>query len=188
MQSARPNAAVWLFGTAPQLTTDAEVFGRLRATAVAGTDDSLAWIEYGAAPGADLDDREEWRAANPGRVAFEAMESERRELSDEGFARERLDIWPTDQMEQVFDTEHWATLAAPGPDSASKPSALAVDATPDRSVLSVAGAWLLDGGRQHIELLGNDYVADPLLGLQWLVQRAGRRIPIVIDGASRQPA
>ncbi|WNG92648.1 hypothetical protein [Mycobacterium sp. ITM-2016-00318] len=183
-QSARPNAQVWLFGTAPQLTTDAEVFGRLRQTAHAGTDSALAWVEYGAQPGTDIDDRAQWIAANPGRVELEAMESERRELSPDGFQRERLNCWPVDQMEQVFDMEHWASLAASGPESSRKPSALAVDATPDRSVLSVAGAWLLDDDRQHVELLGNDYVADPLLALQWLVERAGRRVPIVIDGAS----
>ena len=30
--SARPNSTAWLFGTAPQVMTDAEVFGRLRRT------------------------------------------------------------------------------------------------------------------------------------------------------------
>jgi hypothetical protein len=172
-----------LFGTAPQLVTDAGVFGRLRAAAHVGTDASLAWVEYGAEPGCDLDDREQWRAANPGRIGLEAMESERRELSPEGFQRERLNIWPTDQTEQVFDMDHWATLAAPGPDTASPPSALAVDASPER-VLSVAGSWTLGDGRHHVELIGHEYVSDPLNALQWVVERAGRRIPVVIDGAS----
>ena len=66
--SARRNTQVWLFGTAPQLSTDAEVFGRLRSAAHMGSDKKLAWVEYGADPGADLNDREQWRAANPGRV------------------------------------------------------------------------------------------------------------------------
>lgn len=182
-QSARPNSQVWLFGTAPQLSTDAEVFGRLRATAHDGTDESLAWVEYGAQPGCDLDDQADWIAANPGRVSIDAMASERRELSDEGFGRERLNIWFTNQFEQIFDMAQWSALAAVGPDAATKPSALAVDASPDR-ILSVAGAWLLDDGHQHIELIGNDYVSDPLTALQWVVERAGRRIPVVIDAAS----
>jgi phage terminase large subunit-like protein len=71
--AARPNAAVWLFGTAPQMSTDAEVFGRLRASAHNGAED-LAWVEYGADPGADLDDRDQWTQANPGRVTIEAIE------------------------------------------------------------------------------------------------------------------
>ena len=66
--SARAHAQVWLFGTCPQMLGDGEVFGRLRGAAHAGTDEPLAWVEYGADPGADLDDRDQWAAANPGRV------------------------------------------------------------------------------------------------------------------------
>jgi hypothetical protein len=146
--SARPNSTAWLFGTAPQLTTDAEVFGRLRAAAHAGTEKRLAWVEYGAAPGCDVDDRSEWLAANPGRIEVSAMESERRELSPAGFCRERLNLWPTDRVEQVIDPEVWAGLQAPGPAEDVPPSAIAVDAAPDRT-MAVAGAWLLDDGRVH---------------------------------------
>ena len=103
--SARANSTAWLFGTSPQLSTDAEVFGRLRRAAHDGSDDALAWIEYGAAPSCDLDDREQWRQANPGRVEVEAIEAERRELSDGGFSRERLNVWPTDRVEQVIDMD-----------------------------------------------------------------------------------
>jgi hypothetical protein len=72
------------------------VFGRLRAAATSGTDSSLAWVEYGAEPGCDLDDQMQWGAANPGGVELEAIMSERRELSPDDFAKERLNIWPTD--------------------------------------------------------------------------------------------
>ena len=113
--SARRNTQTWLFGTTPQLITDAEVFGRLRAAAHAGTDGSLAWVEYGADPGCDLDDRDQWAAANPGRVELEAIGAERRELSPGGFARERLNIWPAKGSEEVFDMDRWASLLAPSP-------------------------------------------------------------------------
>ena len=111
------------------------------------------------------------------------MEAERAELSDGGFARERLNIWPTDRVEQVIGPAIWAGLAAEGPADGTPPSALAVDASPDR-MLSIAGCWLLEDDRSHVELCASDYVNDPLQGLQWLVERAGRRIPVVIDGAS----
>ena len=55
--------------------------------------------------------------------------------------------------------------------------------SPDR-LLAVAGAWALDDSVLHVELLATDYVADPLQALQWVVERAGRGIPVVIDGAS----
>src|SRR5262249_36758865 len=73
--SARANSTAWLFGTAPQLTTDDEVFGRLRRTAHEGSDPGLAWVEYGAEPGCDLDDREQWAVANPGRVTGRSIVS-----------------------------------------------------------------------------------------------------------------
>ena len=180
--AARPNAAVWMFGTAPQLATDAEVFGRLRAAAQAGTESELAWVEYGAEPGADLDDREQWRIANPGRVTAEAIEAERRELSPGGFARERLNIWPTERGPQVFDPDWWQTLAGTGPPDGIAPTAIAVDAGPDRT-LAIAAAWRR-GERVHVELLAADYCDDPLSALQFLIDLAKRRIPVVVDGAS----
>ena len=179
--SARPNSTAWLFGTAPQVMTDAEVFGRLRRTAHAGADDALAWVEYGADPGADLDDRDQWAAANPGRVELDAIEAERRELSPAGFSRERLNIWPTDRVEQVIDPAVWAGLAAQGPPDGAAPWAIAVDASPDRLV-AIAGAWLLEDS-VHVELLAADY-CDPLSALAWIAERAGRRVPVIVDGAS----
>ena len=180
--AARPNASVWLFGTAPQLLTDAQVFGRLRAAAHADSEE-LAWIEYGASDGADLDDRDQWTQANPGRVTIEAIEAERRELSPGGFARERLNIWPTDRTERIIDSAWWAGLAAAGPPDGTKPSAMAVDAGPDRTI-AIAAAWGLEDERTHVEVLAADYSTDPMLSLQFVIDRAGRRMPVVIDGAS----
>ncbi|OBI52879.1 hypothetical protein [Mycobacterium sp. E787] len=181
--SARPNSVAWLFGTSPQLSTDAEVFGRLRAEAHAGTGKRLAWVEYGAEPGCHLDDRDQWAAANPGRIGVEAMEAERRELSEPGFARERLNLWPADRAEVVIDADLWAGLLSSGPADDVPPLAIAVDASPDRA-MAIAGAWSLGNGRTHVELLGVDR-CDPLDALQFVTDRAtGRRIPVVIDGAS----
>jgi hypothetical protein len=49
--------------------------------------------------------------------------------------------------------------------------------------MAVAGCWL-DGDRPHVELIAADYANDPLNALQFVIDRAGRRIPVVIDGAS----
>jgi hypothetical protein len=180
--AARTNAQVWLFGTAPQLTTDAEVFGRLRAAAHAGTAKRLVWVEYGAAPGCDVDDRSEWLAANPGRVELSAMEAERRELSPGGFARERLNHWPVDRVEVVIDPDLWAGSVAAGPPDGTPPTAIAVDANAARE-MAVAAAWVLDGGRVHVELVAADR-CDPIDALAWVSERAGKRVPVIVDGAS----
>ena len=180
--SARPNVQAWLFGTAPQLSTDAEVFGRLRAAAHVGTDEPLAWVEYGADPDCDLDDRGQWAAANPGRVELEAVEAELRELSPGGFARERLNVWPVDRVEQIFDMEQWAGLVSEGPPDGTAPTAIGLDASHQRAV-AVAAAWLGDGGC-HVELVDVE-LSDPLTALELVVERAARkRVPVVVDAAS----
>ena len=142
-------------------------------------------MEYGAEEGCDLDDRAQWAAANPGRVEVSAIEAECRELSPGGFSRERLNIWPTDRAERVIDPDVWASLVSAGPVTGTKPSAIGVDATPaPRREFAVAAAWLSDGG-VHVELDCSDRV-DPLDALAHVVERAGRRIPVVI--ASDSPA
>jgi hypothetical protein len=182
--SARPNSVAWLFGTAPQLVTDAEVFGRLRRAAHEGTDRNLAWIEYGIGEGADPEDREQWCRANPGRIRLEEMEAERRELSPGGFARERLNCWPTDRTETVIGPETWAGLVAAGPVDGTPPAAIAVDASPVDRTMAIAACWHTEGGRTHVELIGAAH-ADPLDALQFLTDRAAqRRIPVVVDGSS----
>jgi hypothetical protein len=180
--SARPNSTAWLFGTCPQMLGDGEVFGRLRSSAHEGSDRRLAWIEYGAEPGCDLDDRGQWAAANPGRVEVAAMEAERLELSAAGFARERLNLWPTDRVEVVIDPDLWARLMAAGPPDGTPPTAIAVDANAARE-MAVAAAWRLEDGRTHVELVAADR-CDPIDALAWISERAGKRVPVVIDGAS----
>ena len=67
-----------------------------------------------------------------------------------------------------------------GPPDGTRPSALAVDASHGRE-FSVAACWL-DGEDAHAEEVwaGTD---DGAL-LEWLVARAGRRVPVVVDGMS----
>ena len=62
------------------------------------------------------------------------------------------------------------------------PSAIAVDASPDRPI-AIAGAWLLDDDIVHVELLAADY-CDPLNALAWVTERAGGASPVIVDGAS----
>jgi hypothetical protein len=183
--SARPNTQTWHLGTVPTHVGDGEVLGRIRAAAMSDDPGRLAYLEWSAEPGCDLDDRQAWADANPAlgrRISLASIEQERRELSPGGFARERLALWPADRTVSVFDTEWWAGLAGPGPANGTPPSALAVDAGPDRAMV-VAAAWKMPDNRTHVEILAVDH-GDPLLAQQLLIERARRRIPVVIDGAS----
>lgn len=172
-------------GTAPAALGDAEVFGRLRQAAVAGTDPSLGWVEYGAEPGCDLDDELQWGAANPGRVEWEAIMSERRELSPEDFAKERLNIWPTDQTDHVFGPDVWVSLAAARRDDIANATAVAVDHSPDGLVVVAAAYRNFDAGTTHVEVsFVRDQVTNMGEALDWLLANTKRRVPVVIDGAS----
>lgn len=183
--AARRGSQTWMAGTAPAALGDAEVFGRLRGAALAGTDPSLGWLEYGAEPGCDLDDPAQWGAANPGRVEVEAITSERRELSPEDFAKERLNIWPTDQSEHVFGAEVWAALAARRRNDIGNASALGVDRSPDGLVCVVAAHRDFDAGTTHVEVaFVRDQVTNLAETVDWLLANTDRRVPIVVDAQS----
>jgi hypothetical protein len=189
--SARPNTQVWQLGTVPTHLGDGEVFARVRQAALGGADDRLAYLEWSADPGCDLDDRGAWAQANPAlgqRISIEAIATERRELSDEGFARERLGLWPVDRREYVVAPDVWAGLAGVGPEADVPPTALGVDRSPD-GLAVVAACWLDGDGGQYVELVhAQAAVTDLRSTFEWLVARAGRRIPVVVDAASTASA
>jgi hypothetical protein len=88
-------------------------------------DDSLVWRDWGFAgeleqlDDIDLDDEALWPLANPGwglRLTLAFTRKERRGMSREGFARERLGIWPRKVTggAGAIDADLWRRLAAPG--------------------------------------------------------------------------
>ena len=184
--SARKNSSAWLFGTAPQQQGDGIIFQRLRDAAWSGEqDESLSWIEYGAPPDCDIDDPAVWAQANPGRILPEAIRAERRELSAEGFRRERLNIWSTHGAASAVDAELWAQAAQPGRVAGNvKPTAIGLDMSPDREI-SLAAGWLIDDNSVHIELLETRRDPGDVASIvDDLTKKCGRRIAIVIDQAS----
>jgi hypothetical protein len=145
----------------------------------------LGWVEYGAEPGCDLDDQVQWSAANPGRVEVEAIVSERRELSPEDFAKERLNIWPTDRTDHVFGQEVWAGLAAARRDDIGQATAFGLDRSRDGLVVVAAAYRDFDTGATHVEVaFVRDEVTHLGEALGWIVGSTNRRVPIVIDAAS----
>jgi phage terminase large subunit-like protein len=78
--SARENPQAWLLGTPPTPQDDGEVFARLRQRGIEGKDSRLAYLEWSADEGDDLDDVATWAKANPAygtRISVEAIEAER---------------------------------------------------------------------------------------------------------------
>jgi hypothetical protein len=156
--SAAPlgNPQVILTGTPPnpEKHQTGEVFTRVRADGENGADHHLAWTDFGVVDGPlpDVDDRDLWRRTNPalgGRLNIAEVERERKLMSREGFARERLGWWgdPAAHGEAtVVDMDQWAKLASPTA-IPSGPVALAVAVPRDRSSTSVAVSWLGDDAR-----------------------------------------
>lgn len=161
----------WIYtGTPPGPKANGEVFTRVRGEALGGKARRLCWHEWSCEPDVDMDSHEAWRSANPalgGRLLFEVVEGERANLSDDGFARERLGMWSAAVSARVIPVDAWARVA----DSASmavERLALGVDVSPDRGKASVALAGERFDGLWHVEL---DEQGD---GTDWVVPLVAR--------------
>lgn len=119
--SAIPDAQLWITSSPPLDPTTGGALFRIKRKVDAGTAESTVMLDYGAAGSLDdlsaiaLDDRETWKRTNPAfgiRISMAAIERERSSLSDSGFARERLCVWPPDLSAgyTVISAEQWARL------------------------------------------------------------------------------
>jgi hypothetical protein len=123
------------------------VFRRVRARAKAKRP-RIAFTDYGVPDGPmpDVDDKAVWRQTNPatvvGRLLMSAIEDERADMSDDGFARERCGWWgdPDDSNGTgVFSPGKWAKLAADR-EEAPIPASLGIAADVDQVWLSLGAA------------------------------------------------
>ena len=179
------NPQVVYTGTPPRPDSQATVLRRIRDTALAGESAGLSWHEWSVVDPFDIDDRALWAATNPalgGRLHWSVLEDERAQMSDDGFARERLGYWGTNSSQQVIDGDLWESLADPEPPK-STDTAIALDVTPDRARATVAFAGLRPDGRRHVEVVANR----PRTG--WIVDEAAAlrmqrpEAPVVLDAS-----
>jgi hypothetical protein len=170
--SARPNPQIILLGTPPGPRNNGEVFTRLRLSALAGKDATVAWAEWSADDDLDHDDVAALAQGNPSlgiRLTEETASRERAALSDDDYARERLGKWDAEAKRGVIPLDVWATLASDQPTSEREVS-IALDAAPDRSTASVALAgWRDVDSRPQVEVIrqagGVAWVADYVAGV-----------------------
>lgn len=180
--SARPNPQLWLFGTPPTVNDDPFAFSRVRDQSIARKA-RHCWLEWSADEGDDFDDPETWAKANPSfgvRLSEEACADDRAAMDDQQFAMERLGMWaPSADALRVIQVEDWdarAVTAAEVP--ADSPNAFGLDMSHDR----VVSIGVCVG--EHVEVAALDKVSDTLGAVEWLVERAGKKIPVVVDGQS----
>lgn len=183
--SARPNPQVWYTSSAGMTSSDQ--LARVRARGESGSDPTLAYFEWSAPDGVDLDDRQAWARANPAlgiRIPEHFVAAERAALPDEQFARERLGVWPAkESTSAALDLAVWSSLADPSAERGSSPT-FAVATAPDRSWSAVAVAWRRPDGAAQVML------ADYKPGAAWVAGRVMElrhrwRGSVLVDTASR---
>ena len=146
----------------------------MRSSAHDGLNPRLAWWEWCAEWGADIDDQELWVRVNPavatGRVPLQAIIDDRAVLPADQFRAERLIMWiPRGVESMVFDATQWEALTDPYSVPVTDLS-LGVDATPSRDTATVCLAGRRRDGRLHVEW----YTTGP--GVTWLPKWVDARL------------
>lgn len=184
-QNTAPNPLFFVMGTPPRPKDPGEFFTLLRQEALDGESDSTLYIETSADRGTDPLDPEQLRKANPSyphRTTHRALLRLRKKLkNNDAWNREARGIW--DEILKQFSPINgalWADGVDVGPQDGVKPNALAIDMSHDR-LISVGACWLEDESA-HVEEVWAG--ADDAACVEWVVARAGRRMPVVIDGQS----
>lgn len=213
MLSAIANHQIWYGSSPPLNSVDGAVLMRLRKRAQAiarmGLKDSLVFYDWGRQDidlsmlkelqrvgELNLDDLAHAYAANPAmphRVTERTVLKERKAMSDEGYARERLCFWPKDLAAdyQLISEENWLARL----DAASKITGdyvLSCAVSVDRKRGAIAAAGYRSDWSAHVEVTSNAHVVDARPGTAWIPHRlaeiVARRKPrvIVIDAGAPQ--
>lgn len=169
-QSAMDNPQIIYAGTVPGPGDVDEHFTLVRDRGRSGDDPQLAWLEWSASPDVepDLDDVGLWAAANPGlgfRISEAFTARERRALSDDGFARERLSWWPSQRASVPVPLHVWDELGV-RPEDRPSPVALAVEVSPDRKW---SGVYLAGVTAEGVWV----QVVESKRGVAWVADRVG---------------
>jgi hypothetical protein len=199
--SAVPDPQIWLMSSPPLDPATGAALFRIKRQVEQGTASDLALLDYGAAGTLDnladvaLDDRETWKRTNPAygiRISMVTIERERAAMSDTGFARERLGIWPPDLSAgyTIISKEQWDRMCDPHSGQATSLTdrpAFAVSVSP-RSAgqvrASIGLAQRRQGGKTHLELIKNGPGTSWVIpDLQLLAQRHEGAIFIIDPGS-----
>lgn len=188
-QNASPNALTIMIGTPPKPIDPSEIFEDARRAALSGEAPDAMYVEFSADRKADLDDREQWMKANPSypsRTNESAMMRMRRRLTDESFRREALGIWDeVDAHRSAIPSATWNELAITEVPEEWPLAAIGLDMNHERTKVSIAVAAF---GPEHIHLeLAEDSEfseAGSKALVDWIFERAKRRIPVVLDAYS----
>jgi hypothetical protein len=180
MNTSQFGLALYL-GTPPAPGDPSDAFTRMRDEAWAGTLEDAVWIEIGAEPGTDPNDRRlwsKWNPSHPKRTPVESILRLQRKLSADSFVREGMGTWDEGRAGAL---PGWAACAVESGKMPKRGIALGLAVSLDRewSSVGVAAPWV--DGRL---LVGANLRQQ---GTDWLPKYAAKmqkrlRCPVVIDG------
>lgn len=183
--SAAPsgNPQIILTGTPPGPGSPGEVFTRMRNAGVLGKDKRLSWHEWSVEGRVDTSDRSLWAATNPAlgsRLNQSVIEDELAQMTEDGFARERLGRWASEELLTVIPAKQWEDTENLDPPTEGQ-VAYSLDMAPDRSRMSIGVCRRSD--IPHVEAIdpveaGINSVVD------WLAERHKSALAIVVDSMS----
>jgi hypothetical protein len=183
-------ALLFFMGTPPRPTDPGDEFSNRRSKAISGKAKNIVYVELSADPGADPDDREQWKKANPSfphRTPPESMERMRENLTDDdSFKREALGIWDEEsKVPAAIPAKAWDELAIVDVPSEWPLAAIGLDMNPERTRVSISVAAFAPE-HVHIELAEDAEFSDAgsKALVDWIFERAKKRVPVVIDAYS----
>jgi hypothetical protein len=203
-QCRHPHGALLFYmGTPPRPTDPSEPFKFRRRKALAveaaqargeHAESDALWVECSADPdigrpgGPALDDRAQWRKANPSyplRTPLPSMLRLRENLpSDDSWRREGMGVWDDDKTTapSEIDWDQWAALATTAPPLDGR-VAYAVRFSADGARVALAAAVRPLVGVPHVELVRvRDMSAGTGWLVDWLVSRWRGAARITVDG------
>jgi phage terminase large subunit-like protein len=142
-QMASKNPQVWIYSNAGD--QHSVVLNKLRDRAMgamAGSEDTIAWFEWSAIPGADIHDMEAWRMANPSLGHTIHPDNLRAAMNDEeSIVRTELLCQWVSQINPAINPTNWEACA----DKTVKldkeqETWMAIDLSPDRKAAALIGA------------------------------------------------
>lgn len=174
-------------GTPPGPSSPGEVFPRIRDIALSGKDKRQAWHEWSVEDVGDVSDRKRWYETNPSMGLLldeEFTETEFRQMSEDGFARERLGWWISSNSSVVIGQNEWNKLKTDDPPSEGR-LAFGVKFSPDGSSVALGACRVPDEGIPHVELVEYRSMRDGVTWLaDWLIERKDNISVVVVDGKS----
>lgn len=175
-------------GTPPSINAPGDVFANVRKSAFRKNTKNLCWYEWSVEEIGDVTDKKRWYATNPAlgiRLDEKFTYTELQNLTEEGFARERLGWWQTTSGKTIFKIEDWENLGIDKAEDTPQDGKLGIGIkfSVDGATVSVVACLKPKNEKPYIEGIFNKSMREGVSWLSdWLYERKNEIAMIEIDG------